>query len=100
MSGKFTVDTSELGNVAALLRSSAEDYDRIGKQLLQEATGMGSAYDSDDNRAFVSQIQGCCDDLQAMVKKLQSIAAVLDKQKQVYVTVTEHNTEQVRKLAN
>lgn len=100
MSDRFTVDPEALARVVAQIRSNAEEYDGIATRLLQTATNMGNAYDSEDNRAFVSQIEGCSNDLKAMVAKLNLIAGIVDTQRNNYVTVTEHNASEVRKLQN
>ena len=100
MSDRFSIDPDAVAKVAVQIRSNAEEYHTIATKLLQLATTMGSAYDSDDNRAFVNQIEGCTDDLKAMVDKLTVISTILDKQQSNFVAVSEHNSQEVRKLQN
>ena len=100
MAGNFSLDPNELREVAAFLRQSAEEYGSISKQLMNAATTMGSAYDSDDNRAFVSQIEGCTGDLNNMVAKVKQQAQVLKKQADFLEKLTSDNTAAVRQLAN
>lgn len=100
MSGQFSVDPQELANVVRQIRRNAEEYNGIAKRLLETATTMGAAYDSDDNRAFVNQIEGCSNDLTAMVNKLNQIAQIVDTQRNDFETVSEHNATEVKKLQN
>ncbi len=100
MSGQFTVDTDALGRVAAQILANAQEYDSIATKLLQAAQDVSSAYQSKDGQEFLTQIQGCHDDLKAMVKKLNVVSEVLKKQQVNYVKVSTHNSEQARKLGN
>lgn len=98
MSGKFTVDPQELQSTANFLSNAAESYKRIYTELMNKASNMGAAYDSDDNRAFVSQIQGCTGDLRAMAQRLEDTADILMQQKSNYEQQSEANIAAVRRL--
>jgi len=98
MADKIKVNPDELEEAAAFLRQSAEQYDSIAKKLMNAATTMGSAYDSDDNKAFVAQIEGCTDDLNRMVEKVRHQADVLHKQAEAYVDTTIANVAAVKNL--
>ena len=100
MAGKITVNPNELEEAAAFLRQSAEEYDSIAKKLMNAATTMGSAYESDDNKAFVTQIEGCADDLKKMVVKVRQQAEVLDKQAKAFEETTAANVTAVKNLVN
>ena len=59
---------------------------------------MGSAYDSEDNRVFVSQIQSCTVELQNMAERLSKTAGILLNQKANYEKQTEANVSAARRL--
>ena len=98
MSGQFTVSTDALGRVAAQILANAQEYESIANKLMQTAQDVSGAYQSADAQAFLAQIQGCHNDLKAMVTKLNLISETLNKQKANYEKVSEHNTQQARKL--
>lgn len=94
----FSVDPAALKNTAAKLSEASSEYERIYKQLIQTATSMGQAYDSEDNRRFVTSIEGCCTALQAMANKLQLASETLSKASTNYTETEEHNTQQAGRL--
>ncbi len=96
----FTVTPAELGKAANQLRGISENYTSLYKNLFEKVQAMGAAWDSDDNLAFVSQINGFCDDLQKMALKLQTAASALDMQKSNYEDRLNSNVNEVRKLMN
>ena len=98
MAGKFTVDLEELSRTASFLKDAAASYQRISAQLMDRATHMGAAYDSDDNRAFVMQIQGCTSDLRVMAQWLNDTADMLMQQRHNYEERMEGNIAAVRRL--
>lgn len=98
MSGQFTVDTDTLGKVAAQILANAQEYESISNKLMQTAQDVSSAYQSADAQVFLTQIQGCHNDLKAMVAKLNQISAGLRQQKANYEEVSAHNSQQARKL--
>jgi len=67
---------------------------------LQEASTMGAAWEAADNLAFVEQITGFTDNLQAMAEKILTASQALDQQRANYVAVQESNITQVKKLNN
>jgi uncharacterized protein YukE len=89
-----------LGKAANQLRSISENYTSLYKSLFEKVQAMGAAWDADDNLAFVSQINGFCDDLQNMALKFQTAASALDMQKQNYEDRMTSNVTEVKKLIN
>lgn len=100
MSGQFTVDTVTLEAVAAQILANAQEYESIANKLMQTAQEVGSVYQSADAQVFLAQIQGCHNDLKAMVAKLNLVSKTLQQQKKNYETVSAHNSQQARKLGN
>ena len=100
MSGQFTVNTDALGRVAAQILANAQEYESIANKLMQTAQEVGSAYQSDDAQVFLAQIQGCHNELKAMVAKLNVVSEVLKKQQANYKTVSAHNSQEARKLGS
>lgn len=94
----FSVDPAALKSTSAKLASASSEYERIYKQLIQTATSMGAAYDSADNKKFVSSIEGCCAALQAMADKLQIASEALSKASDNYTATEEHNAQQATRL--
>lgn len=94
------VTPEELTKAATELRSQSETYIQIYTQLLQDADAMGTAWQGDDNVAFVEQINGFCDELKAMADKLSAGADILQKQAENYQKRQESNIAAVKKLAN
>lgn len=95
---KFTADPESMQRVASTLEDKADEYRSIYQQLVNTATGMGEAYDSADNRQFVSKIQECCQDLQKMEQKLRIASTIIKGQAAAYRSTEEFNTEQAGKL--
>lgn len=94
----FSVDPAALKNTASKLSAASSEYERIYRQLLQTATSMGAAYDSADNKKFVTSIEGCCSALQAMADKLQFASEALTKASDNYSSTEEHNAQQAGRL--
>lgn len=100
MGKSITVTPEELGTVSQKLRSQADTYTEIYKQLLQQASGMGDAWQGEDNLKFVDQINGFCQELQKMASKLTAASETLNKQKENYIARQEANVSAVTKLKN
>lgn len=94
----FSVDPAALKNTASKLSEASSEYERIYKQLIQTAASMGQAYDSEDNRRFVTSIEGCCAALQAMANKLQLASETLSKASVNYSETEAHNAQQAGRL--
>lgn len=94
------VTPEELGKASQKMQSLSETYTEIYTQLLQEASTMGTAWEGEDNLAFVEQINGFCEELQSMASKLSTASQALEKQRANYVARQENNIAQVKKLAN
>jgi len=100
MGKQIRVTPSELGAAADRLTDLSEGYTQIYTQLLQQAGTMGSAWEGEDNLAFVEQINGFCQELKDMATKLVSAADALRLQKSNYENRQSDNIAQVRKLTN
>lgn len=100
MGKTIQVTPEELGAVSQKLQGISESYTEIYTQLLQAASTMGTAWEGEDNLAFVDQINGFCDDLKLMATKLSTASQTLEKQRANYVERQQGNIAQVRKLTN
>lgn len=96
----LTTDTQAMKENASKLEEISAAYTEIYTQLMQKAETMGSAWDSEDNLAFVTQITGFSDDLKLMATKLQNAAEILRQQSTNYETLVNENVASVKKLAN
>lgn len=94
----FSVEPQALIETAGKLSGASEEYERIYKQLIQVATSMGQAYDSEDNRRFVSSIEGCCAALQEMANTLRTASETLNQGAKNYTSTEEHNTQAAGRL--
>ena len=94
----FATDPAVMKEKAGVLTQCAEDYERIGRQLQQEATSMGVAYDTADNRNYVSRIEAFCQELQRMAEKLKNAGITLSEQSQMYTIREEENTSAANRL--
>ncbi len=68
MGKTLRVDPAQLQTASRTLSSLSSRYSGISAQMMQKADNMGSAWDSEDNRAFVTQIDGFCEDLKQMAQ--------------------------------
>lgn len=100
MGKTFTVDPQALTDASSKLNDISGNYTDISAQLMEKAQTMGSAWDSEDNLAFVSQITGFCDDLKAMASKLTQASETVAAQSNNYKRHCEDNIAQVKKLTN
>lgn len=96
----FTIDPVALHNAAGKFTQYAEDYSAICSRLLNAAQTMGDAWNSEDNLAFVDQINGLCSSLKAMADRLEQSARIMNQQATNYETVRDSNIASVKKLAN
>ncbi len=94
----FTTDYGTLDQKAARLEEHANQYEAISKQLHTTATSMGNAYESEDNKAFVTQIEAMCRDLQALVERLRNASGVLKAQANMYRQQEASNTSAANSL--
>ncbi len=94
------VESTRIQAASKTLSSLSGKYSGIAAQMMQKADNMGNAWDSEDNKAFVAQIDGFCEDLRQMSQKLQSASEMLALQYQNYENRKNDNIAQVKKLAN
>ena len=90
----------EMERASKSLKEISEAYTTIYKRLMEDAGTMGSAWEGADNLAFVEQINGFAEELQAMADKIMSAGEALDQQRRNYMARQEDNVAQVRKLTN
>ncbi len=100
MGKTFTVDPQALSDAATKLSDISGNYTEISNQLMEKAQTMGTAWDAEDNLAFVAQITGFCEDLKAMASKLMTASETVAQQSANYKTHCEDNIAQVKKLTN
>lgn len=96
----FTVDTADLRTAAKKFSDLAQEYTSVYTRLLNAASTMGGAWDSDDNLSYVNQINGFCEELKAMTAHLQKSAQSLNQQAGNYETTRENNIAGSKQLAN
>ena len=97
---RFNVDPPELHKAADRFSQLAGEYTSVYTRLMTTASTMGEAWKAADNLAFVDQINGFCDELQAMVAHLNQASQALTRQAQNYENTRDNNTSGVRTLAN
>lgn len=100
MGKTLRVEPAQLSTASKTLSSLSSEYTSISSQMMQKADNMGSAWDSEDNKAFVSQIDGFCEDLRNMAQKLESASEMLRLQYDNYENRKNDNIAQVKKLTN
>ncbi len=94
------VTPEELEKVSKELEELSATYKDISKLLLDKASTMGTAWEGEDNLAFVSQINGFTEELKAMADKIFSASKTLHQQATNYSERQEDNIVQVKKLVN
>ena len=97
---KLVVDPPELHKASQKLTQLSEEYRTLYERLINAASTMGEAWKSEDNLAFVDQINGFCDDLNAMTEHIQQAAKALDQQATNYENTRDTNITSVKQLAN
>lgn len=99
--GKVIRVTPEvLKKTANDLKQLAETYQSIYKQLINQARTMGNAWQSPDNLAFVTQIEGFCEDLDKMKARLENASQTTMRQATNYSETIAHNIAQIKRLTN
>ena len=93
-------DPAKITAAAAQISQISGNYKSIYTSLIKSATTMGNAWEGQDNAQFTSQILGCCEDLDKMVKKLELMSETLTKQAANYTSVQDANISGAKKLAN
>ncbi|MDR2591058.1 MAG: WXG100 family type VII secretion target [Oscillospiraceae bacterium] len=94
------VTPEQLEQASKKLAEYSQTYTQIYQQLMQEANTMGTAWEGEDNLAFVNQITGFTEELRLMASKLQTASEALNTQRMNYKNRQEANISQVRNLAN
>ena len=97
---RLVVDPPELHRASDRFNQLSDEYQSVHHRLLNTASTMGEAWKAADNLAFVDQINGFCDDLQAMAAHLRQAAQGLTRQAANYEATRDHNVTGVRTLAN
>ena len=91
---------AELERAAKKLQTISQNYKDISTKLMQKAKTMGAAWNGADNLAFVEQISGFTEDMQAMANKLTAAGQTLSRQRANYAARQEANMTAVRRLVN
>ena len=94
------VTPEQLEAASKKLAEHSQNYTQIYQQLLQEAGTMGSAWEGEDNLAFVNQINGFLDELRMMADKIKVASDTLNQQRLNYKARQDDNIAQVKNLAN
>ena len=97
---KFSVDPVALHTAAQKFTQLSQEYTTVYTRLMNAAQTMGDAWNSADNLAFVEQISGFCQELQAMVSHMEQASTALNQQATNYETTSENNCAAVKQLAN
>ena len=97
---KLMSDPGDMHAKATTLNDLSGEYTSIYNRMLNAANTMGDAWKAADNLAFVSQINGLCDDLKNMATHLENASQALNRQAVNYETTQEANISGVRQLAN
>ncbi len=90
----------EMAKASKKLQEISDSYTSISKQLMQEASTMGTAWEGADNLAFVEKITGFTEELQAMAAALSNASQIIEQQRVNYVNRQDDNISAVGKLAN
>jgi len=97
---KLTVDPADLRAAAGKFSEYSQNYTQIYQRLLNTAGTMGAAWDNDDNKAFVERINGFCDELKAMVARLDTASQTLNAIAKGYEDTTTENIQVINRQAN
>ena len=97
---KLVVDTPEMHKASQKLTQLSEEYNTLYNRLINTASTMGEAWKAPDNLAYVEQINGFCEELQAMTKHIEQSAQALEQEALNYETTCDNNIAGVKKLVN
>ncbi len=100
MSYNIGVDPTKLDQAAASFAELSSTYSGIAKQLMNDATIMGEAWQGEDNLAFVTQVSGFTEELDAMARKLNTASEALTQQSTNYKNRQDAITTAARTLVN
>lgn len=89
---------SKMQSTAKQLESLSQSYSNIGKQLIQNATTMGSAWEGADNQAYVKKITNITKELEAMSNKILKASQSLNQQTQNYINRQDANVSGAGRL--
>lgn len=97
---KMTTDTGEMRKASQKLTQLAEEYTSVYTRLLNTTSTMGDAWKAPDNLAYVEQINGFLEELEAMTSHIEQSAQALEQQALNYEATVENNVAGVKKLVN
>lgn len=89
---------SKMKSTAKELETLSKSYSSIGKQLIQNASTMGTAWEGADNQAYVKKISGITKELEAMASKLLTASRALDQEAQNYINRQDANVSGAGRL--
>ena len=95
---QISVQTDDLRSKASALDQHAEEFDSICAKLKAAATSMGSAYESNDNKMYVSNIEAFCVDLKNLSNRLRNASAIITGQAGDYDDRESNNTDIAKRL--
>lgn len=97
--GQIVVETGQLDSTAGRVEQLAGDYRSEYSTLFELVASMKSAWDGEDNVAFVNQIEGFRDDFQRMEQLMRDYAAYLRKAAQTYRDTQDTVAAQAKNLS-
>ena len=100
MGKNIQADPAQMKTVASQIAELSQTYSNYAKQLMQDASTMGDAWQGEDNQAFVAQITGFTEELELMARKLQTGSETLTQQATNYEQRQDAITSGVKSLAN
>lgn len=100
MGKTIIADPSKIRVASDRMSELSQTYSSISKQLMNNASTMGEAWQGEDNLAFVNQVSGFAEDLQNMAQKLQQGAEILMQQANNYTNRQESIISATKGLAN
>ncbi len=100
MGKNIQADPSKMRSAAGQLTTLSETYSGLAKQLMNNASTMGDAWQGEDNQAFVTQITGFTQELEAMAQKLKNASTTLEKQAINYEQRQDAIVSSVKTLTN
>ena len=100
MARNIQVTPEQLESTAARIDGLAADYKSQYEQLYNETNNLAATWNGADNTAFVNQIEGFKDDLQAMYTRMTEYADFLRKSAKAYGDTQATVITESKKLKN
>ena len=94
----FTIDTDAVRQKGDAVDGLSQEYSSLSLRLRNVANSMGTAYESADNREYIQRVNECCDYIDQMATKLNSVSVLLKEQSVAYDNQEIENLGQAQKL--